>query len=25
VTSDNIYTSQYLPPRTYGATLSIDF
>ena len=25
VTSDNIYTSQYLPPRTYGATLNVDF
>lgn len=25
VTGDNIYTSQYLPPRTFGANLRVDF
>ena len=25
VTSDNIYTSQYLPPRTFGVNLSVKF
>ena len=25
VTSDNIYTSQYLPPRTWGMNLKVDF
>ncbi len=25
VTADNIYTSQYLPPRTFGANFKIDF